>query len=238
MTHKTESPDAIRRHAGPHLGAVAIVYTVLFIAGLYPVTIFADATHYPGPWESAEVIVAYFQTHAWHVLMCAFLQFGSTIPLGVFTASVVSRLQFLGVRAAGPHIALFGGLATVFNGMAASLLLWVMAYPGIAQDPSVLRALYYASYAFGGPGFSVPMGLLIAGVCVPAAFLRLLPKWLVTFGLILAVCGELSWLNLIAPSALPLIPLTRFPGFLWLIVTGFMLPRTVNRSVVGAEAQA
>jgi hypothetical protein len=62
---------------------------------------------------------------------------------------------------------------------------------------------YYASYAFGGPGFSVPMGLLIAGVCVPAAFLRLLPKWLVTFGLILAVCGELSWLNLIARSALP-----------------------------------
>ena len=60
-----------------------------------------------------------------------------------------------------------------------------------------MRALYYLSYAFGGPGFSMPMGLLLAGVCVPAAFMKLLPKWLVVFGLALAVCGELSWLNLV-----------------------------------------
>jgi len=50
-------------------------------------------------------------------------------------------------------------------------------------------ALYYLSYAFGGPGFSVPMGLLMAGVCIPAAFRKLLPKWVVAFGLLLAhVC--------------------------------------------------
>jgi hypothetical protein len=30
--------------------------------------------------------------------MCAFLQFGSAIPLGLFTGAIVSRLQFLGVR--------------------------------------------------------------------------------------------------------------------------------------------
>src|SRR5713226_9590924 len=75
-------------------------------AGLYPVTIFASKTHFPGPWEPGDVIVSYFQTHALPVLMCAFLQFGATIALGIFTASVVSRLHFLGVRAAGPYIAL------------------------------------------------------------------------------------------------------------------------------------
>jgi hypothetical protein len=34
------------------------------------------------------------------------------VPLGVFTAVAASRLGFLGVRAAGPYIALFGGLTT------------------------------------------------------------------------------------------------------------------------------
>jgi hypothetical protein len=226
------------RHRGPHLGALAIVYTVLFNAGLYPVTIFADKVHFPGPWESGEVIVSYFQTHALPVLMCLFLQFGATVALGIFTASVVSRLHFLGVRAAGPYIALFGGFATVFNGMAASSLLWVMVHPGIAQDPTLLRALYYLSYAFGGPGFSVPMGLLLAGVSVPAAFLKLLPKWVVVLGLVLAACGELSWLNLIAPKALFLVPLVRFPSFVWLIATGFLLPKSVVRPVGSSEVSA
>jgi hypothetical protein len=240
MTAPNETPNAVTttHHRGPHLGALAIVYTVLFNAGLYPVTIFADKTHFPGPWEPGDVIVSYFQTHPLPVLICLFLQFGAIIPLGIFTATVVSRLHFLGVRAAGPYIALFGGFATVFCGMAASFLLWVMVHPGIAQDAALLRALYYLSYAFGGPGFSVPMGLLLAGVSVPALFLKLLPKWVVGLGLVLAVCGELSWLNLIVPKALFLIPLVRFPSFVWLIATGFLLPKAVTRPLRPTEVPA
>lgn len=226
------------RHAGPHLGAVAIVYALLFNAGLYPVTILADKTHWPGPWESGDVIVAYFQTHASAVLLCAFLQIGATIALGIFTATVVSRLRFLAVRAAGPYIALLGGFLTVVDGMATGFIVWAMVHPGIAQNPTLLRALYYLSYAFGGPGFSMPMGLLLAGVCVPAGFMKLLPKWLVVFGLVLAVCGELSWFNLVLPGALFLIPLVRFPSFIWLIAAGFLLPRGIARLLPSAGVSA
>jgi hypothetical protein len=226
------------RHAGPNLGAVAIVYTLLFNAGLYPVTIFGDKVHWPGPWESGDVIVAYFQTHASAVLACAFLQIGATIALGIFTATAVSRLRFLGATAAGPYIALLGGFLTVVNGIAAGSIVWTMVHPGIAQDATLLRALYYLSYAFGGPGFSMPMGLLLAGVCVPAAFMKLLPKWLVIFGLALAVCGELSWLNLVLPGALFLIPLVRFPSFVWLIAAGFKLPKVIARPLPVAEVAA
>jgi len=67
----------------------------------------------------------------------------------------------------------------------------------------------------------------------PAAFMRLLPKWLVGFGLVLAVIGELSALSLVIPKALFLIPLTRFPGFIWLIAAGFALPNT--RGLSSAE---
>ncbi|MFZ0861176.1 MAG: hypothetical protein WCA27_03100 [Candidatus Sulfotelmatobacter sp.] len=88
------------------------------------------------------------------------------------------------------------------------------------------------------PGFSMPMGLLMAGVSVPAAFLKLLPKWVVWLGLGLAVCGELRWLNLIAPQALFLVPLTRFPSFVWLIATGFLLPKSITRRLASSEVAA
>ena len=215
-------------HAGPNPGIVAIIYTLLFNAGLYFVISFTGGPHFPGPWESSETIAAYFQGHSTAVLACAFLQFGAAIPLGIFTATMVSRLQFLGVRVAGANIALFGGLMSAFNMAASALVLWVMAYPGIAHDAAVLRALYYLMFALGGVGFSVPLGLLMAGICVPAAFFKLLPKWLVVFGVVLAVIGELSALSLVIPNALFLIPLTRFPAFIWLIGAGFALPKTRN----------
>jgi hypothetical protein len=43
------------------------------------------------------------------------------------------------------------------------------------------------------------------------------------------VIGELSWLDILFPKALLLIPLIRFPGFVWLIAAGFALPNTVDR---------
>jgi len=229
-----------RGHRGPHLGTLAIIYTLLFNIGLHFVVSFQPPEHlaasatavrpyFPGPWESAQTITSYFHAHPDSVLMCAFLQFGAAIPLGILTATMVSRLRFLGVRAAGADIALFGGFMTVFNVALSALVLWVMAYPGIADESSVVRALYYIVFAVGGVGFSVPMGLLIAGISIPALIMKLLPKWLIIFGLTLAVIGELSFFSLVIPSALFLIPLTRFPSFIWLIFAGFKLPRRLDR---------
>lgn len=223
--NKTENQTG-SKHRGPNLGILAIMYTALFIAGLYFVISFTGGPHFPGPWESGETIAAYFQTHASDVCRCAFLQFGAAIPLGIFTATIVSRLHFFGVRVAGVFIALFGGFMTAFNIVVCAQVMWAMSYPGVAQNADLVRALYYLAFAIGGVGFSVPLGLFIAGVCIPAAFMKLLPKWLIVFGLMIALAGELSWFDLITPKALPLIPLTRFPGFLWLILAGFMLPRS------------
>lgn len=233
------------RHASPHLGALAIVYTVLFIAGLTFVSGFGlplgvKPPYWPGPWEPASVIASYFQTHRPAVLICVFLQIGALIPLGIYTAAVVSRLQFLGVTAAGAYIALFGGFMTVFNGMAAGFTTWAAIHSGVVPNPVLATPFYYLSFAFGGPGFSMPMGLLIAGVSITAGFGKLLPKWIVGLGLLLAVAGEVSWLSLVLPKAIFLIPLVRFPGFVWLIAAGFALPRALRRTpqvaAVGASA--
>ncbi len=217
-------------HAGPPLGIVATVFVLLFIAGLYPVTMFGGQPYFPGPWESSDTIVTFFQTRSAAVLATAFLHFGAAIPLGIFTATVVSRLQFLGVRAAGAFIALFGGFATAFTMIVSSSMLWALTQPGIAQDRTLVQALYWLDQALGGTGYSVPFGLLVAGISISAGLAKLLPKWIVIPGLLIAICGELSWINLIVPKALFLVPLTRFPGFIWLITAGFAMPKTVARS--------
>lgn len=224
-TQAMNIPVTLQKHAGPPLWLLAILYTVLFNAGLYPVTSTTGPNHWPGPWEPANVIVPYFQTHHTAVLTCLFLQFGAIICFGLFSAVAVSRLQFLGVRSAGPWIALFGGFLTVFDALAGAFIGWTMIHPAVAQQASVLIGLFYLFNAFGGIGFSIPMGLFIAGVSVSSGLMKLLPRWIVILGLFLAVAGELSWFHMLSPSLLFLIPLVRFPGFIWLIAVGFALPR-------------
>jgi hypothetical protein len=222
-------PRAVRaqaapRHPSPPLGVLAVVFTIVKLASIGVVSVLAGSPAFPSPQQPASEVVSYFQAFPTRVLWCAFLQVGSAIPLGLFAVSTVSRLRFLGVRAAGAEIALFGGLLVAFDSLASGLVLWTLAQPGIAQDGVLAQALNFVQFGFGGPGFALPMGLFIAGVSVTAGVARLLPSWLVWFGLVLAVIGELSWISLVVPAALLLIPLTRFPAFVWLIATGFLLP--------------
>jgi hypothetical protein len=102
-----------------------------------------------------------------------------------------------------------------------------MSHADTAQDPSLIQALYRFDFALGGVGFSVPFGLLIMGIAITAGFGRLLPRSLIAVGVIIAVAGELSWLEMIFPEFLFLIPLARFPGFLWLIAVGFLMPKSI-----------
>lgn len=228
MTQVTEPRG--QRHPSPNPGAVAVVYTVLFCAGLYAIAGSSAGAHFPRPWDSAQMMAAYFQQHAKAVLLCAFLQFGSAIPLGIFTATIVSRLQLLGVKAAGATIALYGGLAASFALTCCSIVLWLMAQPGVAEDLPLTKALYSLSFGFGGFGYSVPLALLMSGVSVPLLFYRAVPKWIPILGLILAGFGVVSWLSLEFAPATFFIPLTRFPGFIWMIAVGFAIP-TMARPV-------
>ena len=201
-----------QRHQGPHLGLLAILYTVLFNAGLYPATAMAGKPYWPGPWDPASVVMPYFQTHHTQVLTCLFLQFGAILCLGLFTAVNVSQMRFLGVHPAGPWIALLGGFLVVADGFAGGLTTWTLIHPVIVQTPSLVLALYYLAYGLGGHGFSIPMGLLIAGISIPALLHKLLPKWICILGIVLAIAGELSWFHLISPAVLFVIPLDSVSG--------------------------
>jgi hypothetical protein len=217
---------ATDRHRGPNPGVVAVVFTVLFLASLVPVTLIVSETHFPSPLQSPEEVVAYFRSEPAKVRVCAFLQFASSVPLGIFAATMVSRLRFHRTEAAGVIIALFGGLTASMFVAISAMVQWSLGQPGIADDPALTRALYFLIFSTGGPGYSVPLGLLMAGISVTAGSMRLLPRWLAAFGIVLGVIGELSSLSLVFPGALAFIPLTRFPGFVWLIAAGLKLPNT------------
>ncbi len=225
-----------RRHPSPHLGALAIVFTVLFCAGLYPVTYFGGKPFFPLPWAPPQAAIEFLQLRHSAAVFCAFMHFGSMIPLGIFTATIVSRLEFFDVRAAGTKIALFGGFATAMLTMVGSMVLWTMTFPGLTQDATLIKALQFFNFAVGGPGYSVPFAMLMAGISVPLLFRRLVPRWIPIFGLVLAAIGVLSWFSFEFRPATALIPLTRFPGFLWMIAVGFALPSRLPEPA-RAEAQ-
>lgn len=208
------------------MGVLAVIFAGLFVFGLsYVINFNPGMPHFPNPYDPPATVTAYFREHPHDVLMCMFFQFLSAIPLGIFTVTVWNRLKWLGVKAVGPSIALLGGLLVAAGLVVSSLVGWAIAFPGVADDAGVVRALYYLAFGIGGVGYSVPMGLLIAGIAVPAGFTKLLPRWVVVFGIILGVIGETSSLALLSPTLTALIPLTRFPGFIWLIIAGMMLAK-------------
>jgi hypothetical protein len=154
----------------------------------------------------------------------AMLQFGSAVPLGIFTAAITSRLKFHGVNASGVNIALYGGIAASLFIAISGLSGWVLSQLSALKETEAIHGFQLLDFITGGVAHVVTLGLLIAGVSVTAAFTKLIPRWMVWLGLASAACCELSVLSMFFPAFYLFIPLGRFPGFIWMIAVGFTLP--------------
>ena len=211
-------------YRGPSTGAVAIVSVALFAVSLIITAIMTAGTPIPTLMTPIEAVRDYFARFANVIQFTSMLQFASAIPLGIFTASITNKLQFHGARVAGINIATFGGYSAAMFIAISALTGWVLTQPGVATDLSVLRSLQLCQFITGGMAHVVVLGLLMAGVSIPAAFMKLIPKWLVWLGLISAVLAELSTLSMFFPALFILIPFGRFPAFIWMIGVGFAMP--------------
>lgn len=216
---------------GPHPGIVAIVSAVLFCVS---VALFESihGLHFPYPGDTAATMVTYFSTAAARVQFGAFLQCGSAIALGIVTAAATNRMRSLGACGIGIRIAFFGGALASLLSLLEAGVIWILAQPGIADAAHaapLVRALYLFAFMLDGPAYAGSLGLLLAGLAVAGLLTRLLPRWLAWFGLVLAAFGQLSYLSMLAPIFGMLIPLTRFPGYLWLIAAGFILHKATRR---------
>jgi hypothetical protein len=236
MKRSAASLGAIKRHAGPNLLLLTLVYLGLLIAGGSTVS---AAFHIPH--DSADAAVAFVTKNSWLIRWGSFCELGSAIPLGIFIAATVSRLRFLGISAAGETIAFFGGAGATVMLMFSALCTWSLTRPGIAEATGAVRALQALGFVGGGPGFVVPLGLFVAGVSITAGLSKLMPRWLMWLGLAVALACELASLTLLNFTAGYFIPVGRFIGILWMIGVAVTLPASIPdpvRTVTSSPTQS
>jgi hypothetical protein len=218
------------RHVGPPLLALALISVALFAASL--VVGATGGGPFPSPYDHTRDVVAFFSAHGTTVRVAATLQFASAVPLAILAASLSSRLRYLGfARVPGVLIASTGG--TLASGMLAvsALAQWVLSRPATAGSQSVVRPLADLAFATGGPGAVVFLGLLVAGIAVPAAVGGLLPRPLWIAGIGFAAVAELGTIALLSKPAAVLLPIARFGSLAWLIAAAALLPVSRRRTV-------
>jgi hypothetical protein len=228
---------SIPRFRGPSIILLASAHIVLFVAGLVAGSVPRNGGSFVTPFSPGEQVRMFFVHSPMAVRLSSFFLFGSAVPFGIFAVTTVSRLRFMGVRAAGTNITLLGGLvaavALFFSGIAG----WVLSIPDISDSVAVVKAIYFLSFLCGGVLYAIGFGLFAAGVSVTSHFMRLLPRWLTFLGIFVAITGELSWFSLIAYPANFFIPITRFVGFIWMVLAAVALTqgrKTVPASTVGS----
>jgi hypothetical protein len=223
-------------HRGPHLLLLATVYLLLAIGGIAIAGALRHGAGYANPFGPIQAIQQFLASSPLSVKVAGMFLFASAIPLGIFTGTVVSQLRFLGVRAAGTYIALFGGLMASGSLVLSGLFTWTLSLPEVAAAAGTTRAIHFLAFLFGGVTFAVGFGLLAAGVSITSAFARKLPRWIVVLGLVIAIAGEFSTFSLIAYPFNFLIPIARFGGFVWLLAVGATLQRTREARMHSAAA--
>jgi hypothetical protein len=230
MKSSSASINSVKRHPGPNLLLLALVYTGFMLAGGSKLV-----AAFRFPHDSAEKAIAYLAQNGWAIQWGSFCELASAIPLGVFIATTVSRLRFLGVRAAGESIAFLGGVGVTVMLILSALASWSLTRPGVAESTGAVPALQAISFAGGGPGFAVLLGLFIAGVSVTAGLHKLIPRWLMGLGIIVAVACELASLSLLNFKAAYFIPVGRFVSIVWMIGVSLTLPASTTNSIAETE---
>src|SRR5580658_7150409 len=202
---------------GPSLILLAVVHILIFEAGFVTAMVLRHGAPFVTPFAPAAELHQFLAQSPAAVRVSNFLLFGSAVPLGIFAVTAVSRLRFLGVRAAGTNIALLGGIIATIALLLSGAVGWVLSVPEVLDSAQVVKAIVFLNFLLGGTVFAVGFGLLAAGVSVTSYFMRLVPRWMVALGMLVAIAGELSSFSLIAYPANFFIPFTRFVGFIWMI---------------------
>ena len=217
------------RFRGPSLILLATVHILLFVAGLVAAATLRHGAPFVTPFAAAEKLLSFLAQSPTAVRVSNFFLFASAVPFGIFAVTAVSRLRFMGVHAAGTNIALLGGLIATIALMLSGSAGWILSVPEVSTSAQVAKAIVFLNFLLGGVVFAVGFGLLAAGVSVTSHFMRLLPRWMIVLGMVVAVAGELSSFSLIAFPANFFIPITRYLGVIWMVSVA--VPLTKDRKV-------
>lgn len=224
---------AVQRHTGPNLLVLTILYVGLMIAGGSRLN-----AAFAIPHDSAAKAVAYVAKYGWSIQLGSFFELLSAIPLGLFIATTISRLRFLGVQAAGESIAFLGGIGATVMLILSALANWSLTRPGIAEATGAAQALRSISFACAGPAFVVLLGFFLVGVSLTAGLHKFMPSWLMWLGIVVAIACELATLTVLNFTAGYFIPVGRFISILWMIGVSLTLPASIPRAIGEVESNS
>lgn len=226
MTTSTAATSAARATGGPNPGILGMVSLGLLVGSLIAMAVLSGGGTITSPFGDTAGVTGFFADHGFAVRLAAMLQLGSSIPLGLYAATVYARQLRLGIRVPGPAIGQFGGIAAAILLAVSAIITWTQGQPVVSAQPELTHALAYLSFAAGGFAHVLGLGLLVAGIAVPGLILRLLPAPFAWAGLVIAGLAELSFLTMVIEPLQFLIPVGRFGSLGWLVIAGFLLPKT------------
>jgi len=210
-----------RSHDRIFLLALTVIYFALMMAGGTNVKIAFQVPHDPA------TAVAFVVQHNGAIRWGSFLELVSAIPLGLFMAVSLSRMRVFGVGTASEQIAALGAIAAPMMIAGSAMATWSLTRPGVVAAPGAVAVLQAIGFDGGGPGFAVFLGLFMAGLSVSAGSGKLIPRWLMWFGMVVAAAGELSSLTLVNFTAGYFIPVARFLSIFWMLALAMNLPVAV-----------
>lgn len=220
--------------AGPNPGILGMVSLGLLIGSLISMAVLSGGGTIASPFGDTTEVTEIFVDHRFAARFASMLQIGSATTLGIYAAIVYARQQRLGIRVPGPVIGLFGGTAAAILLAVSASITWTQSQAVVSTQPELTHALAYLSFATGGFAHVLGLGLLVAGIAVPSLILRMLPVPFAWIGLVIAGLAELSFLSMVIESLQFLIPIGRFGALIWLVIAGFLLPKT--RHTQGSQA--
>lgn len=129
------------RFRGPSLIPLATVHILLFATGLATAAALRHGAPYVTPFATADALRSFFAQSPAAVRVSSFFLFGSAVPFGIFAVTIVSRLRFMGVHAAGTNIALLGGLTATIALLLSGIVGWILSVPEVLSSAPVIKAI-------------------------------------------------------------------------------------------------
>ncbi|MBE7159087.1 MAG: hypothetical protein INR62_11770 [Rhodospirillales bacterium] len=199
---------------------LAILHAVFFLGSLVVVPVLAPSASIPNPFGPDEPSRRFFLENASTIRLSDWLQLASAVCLAALACAWPRSLQGSGTSHKAGHLTLAGGLgAAVLLALAAGTS-WSLASPGSADPGPAFRVLQFLPFLLGGPGWAAFFALFMVGAAQSSA--GRIPRWMLWSGYGLVLTSGLATLVLLTLAAAPLLPVTRFLGFLWLIAAALL----------------
>lgn len=210
--------------------AFTAFHFLFFFASLVAIPILAPGSRIPNPFGDDANMRTFFLSAASAIRVSDFLQFASALCLGAASALFSDAFEQTGDGRTAQWLIVAGGSGTAIMLALSSLFSWAVVSPGAADLGPALHAFQFIPFLLGGPGWAGFFAIFLAGVTIGAR--ELLPRWLRIAGYFLIFVSAAATPVLLSIVFSPCLPIARFLGFVWLIVSSVYLtrrPATLSR---------